>query len=307
MNKNKIMIKSIFLSFVLLCSLISFAQDDLLNMLEEEVKEETTSEKVTATFKGTKLINANTIETTKKKTLAFNITHRFGDMQIGEPIGYHTYYGLDNASNIRFGFEYGLTDKISIGFGRSKIQEHYDWNLKYRFLEQKAGGMPISAAYYTNIAITAVAKIKDDAFVNRLSYVHQLIIASKLNNSISLEILPTLVHRNLVDQRNIHPTNGSVDKNDLFALGLAGRFKVTKRMAFVVDYFYTFSEFRDSRNNFYDALGLGIEIETGGHVFMINVTNSAGIIENDFLPYTNSAWDKGEYKLGFNISRVFSF
>jgi hypothetical protein len=75
----------------------------------------------------------------------------------------------------------------------------------------------------------------------------------------------------------------------------------------VIDYFYTFSEFRDSRNNFYDALGLGIEIETGGHVFMVNVTNSAGIIENDFLPYTNSAWDKGEYKLGFNISRVFSF
>lgn len=301
------MIKSIFLSSILLCSLVSFAQDDLLNMLEEEVEQESTSEKVTATFKGTKLINANTIETTKKKTLEFNITHRFGDMKIGEPIGYHSYWGMDNATNIRFSFDYGLTDKISIGIGRSKTQEHYDGNLKYRFLEQKTGGMPISAAYYANMAITAVAKIPEDKLVNRLSYVHQLIIASKLSNAISLEVLPTLVHRNLVDKRNVHPENGSTDENDLFALGFAGRFKFTKRMAFVVDYFYTFSEFRDSRNNYYDALGVGIEIETGGHVFHINVTNSAGIIENDFIPYTNSAWDKGEYKLGFNISRVFSF
>lgn len=301
------MIKSIFLSFILLCSIVSFAQDDLLNMLEEEVQEENTSEKVTATFKGTKIVNANTIETTKKKTLEFNITHRFGDMQIGDPIGYHTYWGMDNATNIRFSFDYGLTDKISIGIGRSKTQEHYDGNLKYRFLEQKTGGIPISAAYYVNMAITAVAKIPEDKLVNRLSYVHQLIIASKLSNAISLEVLPTLVHRNLVDKRNVHPENGSTDENDLFALGFAGRFKISKRTAFVVDYFLPFSEFRDSRNNYYDALGVGIEIETGGHVFHINVTNSAGIIENDFLPYTNSAWDKGEYKLGFNISRVFSF
>jgi len=301
------MLKSIVLSFIFLYSLVSFAQDDLLNMLEKEVEQETSSEKVTATFKGTKLINANTIETTKKRTLEFNITHRFGDMEIGEPIGYHTYWGMDNATNIRFSFDYGLTDKISIGIGRSKTQEHYDGNLKYRFLEQKTGGMPISAAYYANMAITAVAKIPEDNLVNRLSYVHQLIIASKINDFISLEVLPTLVHRNFVDKRNIHPENGSADENDLFALGFAGRFKITKRTAFVVDYFLPFSEFRDSRNNYYDALGVGIEIETGGHVFHINVTNSAGIIENDFLPYTNSAWDKGEYKLGFNISRVFSF
>lgn len=301
------MLKSIVLSFIFLYSLVSFAQDDLLNMLEKEVEQETNSEKVTATFKGTKLINANTIETTKKRTLEFNITHRFGNMEIGEPIGYHTYWGMDNATNIRFSFDYGLTDKISIGIGRSKTQEHYDGNLKYRFLEQKKGGMPISAAYYVNMAIIAVAKIPEDNLVNRLSYVHQLIIASKLSNAISLEILPTLVHRNFVDKRNVHPVNGSTDENDLFALGFAGRFKISKRTAFVVDYFLPFSEFRDSRNNYYDALGVGIEIETGGHVFHINVTNSAGIIENDFLPYTNSAWDKGEYKLGFNISRVFSF
>ena len=122
-----------------------------------------------------------------------------------------------------------------------------------------------------------------------------------------MEILPTLVHRNFVDQTVLHPNNNSVDENDLYSLGFAGRFKITKRMAFVIDYFLTLSEFRDADNNFYDALGLGVEIETGGHVFHINLTNSAGIIPNDFIPYTVSSWSKDEYKLGFNISRVFSF
>mgnify|MGYP006099157307 FL=1 len=105
----------------------------------------------------------------------------------------------------------------------------------------------------------------------------------------------------------LHPTNGSFDENDLFAVGFAGRFKFTKRMAFVIDYFHTFSEFRTADNGFYNAIGVGIEIETGGHVFHINVTNSAGLIENDIIPATTSDWGQGEYKLGFNISRVFSF
>ncbi len=290
---------------IFLC-LSLFSQDDLMNQLNDELIS-TEPAKVLTTFKGIKLINANTIETTKKKTLEFRITHRFGNMEIGNPIGDHTLYGLDNASNIRFSFDYGLTDKISIGVGRSKTLEHIDGNFKYRFLEQKTGGMPISAAYYTNAAITPIQNIPQDKFVNRWSFTHQLIIASKINNAISLELLPTLVHRNFVDKTIKHPDNGSTDNNDIFALGFGGRFKITKRTAFVVDYFLPFDKFRDSKNNFYDALGVGFEFETGGHVFHVNVTNSSGIIENDFIPNTNSAWDKGEYKLGFNISRVFNF
>ena len=243
----------------------------------------------------------------RKKTLEFRITHRFGNVELGESGGSHTLWGLDNASNIRFSFDYGLTDKLSIGIGRSKTAEHIDGNLKYRFLEQKSKGSPISIAYYANAAVSPTANVPQDDFVNRWSYTHQIIIASKLNSAISLEVLPTFVHRNFVNQTVLHPENGSVDQNDLFALGFAGRFKITKRTAFVIDYFLPFSEFRDSRNDFYDPLGVGVEIETGGHVFHINITNSAGIIENDFLPSTRSAWDEGEYKLGFNISRVFSF
>ena len=294
----------IFILFIL-CSLSSFCQDDLLDMLIDEEPEK--KEKVAYTFKAIKLINANTIETTKKKTLDFRITHRFGNMEIGEPQGKHTVWGLDNASNIRFSLDYGLTDKISLGIGRSKTNEHIDGNIKYRFLEQKENGLPISVAYFSNVALSPVANIPGDVFENRLSFTNQLIIASKVTRGISLEILPTLVHRNYVYSAVIHPENGSIDEHDLFALGFAGRFKLTQRFAFVIDYFLPFSNFRTTSNDYYNALGVGIEIETGGHVFHVNLTNSAGIIENDYLPNTRDSWGEGEYKLGFNISRVFSF
>ena len=280
------------------------AQDDLLEMINSE--SEAKPEKVSYTFKAIKLINANTIETTKKKTLDFRITHRFGNMKLGESEGKHSLWGLDNAPNIRFSFDYGVTDKLSIGIGRSKTMEHIDMNLKYRFLDQKKGGLPITAAYFTNAAFSPIENIPGDNFENRWSYTHQLIIASKISRGISLEILPTLVHRNYV-LANINAENGSVDENDLFALGFGGRFKISKRVAFVMDYFLPFSEYRTSSNDYYHSLGLGVEIETGGHVFHINVSNSAGIIENDYLTNTRGNWGDGEYKLGFNISRVFSF
>ena len=293
---------------LLICSpYFSFCQDDLLDELIEEHKTVSTPKKINYTFKAIKLINANTIETTKKNTLDFRITHRFGNMKIGEQEGKHTLWGIENASNIRFSLDYGVTDKLSIGIGRSKMSEHIDWNLKYRFLEQKENGLPISVAYFANAAISAISNIPDNSFANRWSYTHQLIIASKITRGISLQILPTLIHQNYIYTQIINPNNGSTDKHDLFALGFAGRFKLTNRFAFVADYFIPFSDFRTTSNGYYDSLGFGIEIETGGHVFNINITNSEGIIENDYIPNTKSNWSNGEYKLGFNISRVFSF
>ena len=193
---NKVLI--VLLSFL---SLTVSAQDDLMDMLEGEMASASGPEKVLATFKGTKLINTQTIQTTKKKTLEFNIAHRFGDMDIfnkkGDHVGGHTLYGLENASNIRFSLNYGITDNLSVGVGRSKMNEHIDGNLKFRFLEQKVGGLPISAAYYGSAAISAQSRDSaSEGLTNRMSYAHQLIIASKITRGISLEILPTFVHRN---------------------------------------------------------------------------------------------------------------
>jgi len=286
------------------------AQDDLMTMLEEDT--EPIVEKVTATFKALTIINANTIETVKAKTLVFNIIHRFGNVSEGP----HQLVGLDNASNIRFGFDYGLTDKLLIGIGRSKVKEHIDGSIKYKILGQTTDNkIPITLAWFSGVAVTPMVSPRNvdgsekwSKAAHRFSYVHQLIVARKFSSAISFEILPTYVHRNYI-VRNVNPDNGAEDQNDLFSIGIAGRVKVSNRLAIVGDYFYTFSKYRDknSDNPHYMPLGLGVEIETGGHVFHINLTNSKGIIGNDFIPDTNldSSWLDGNIKLGFNIARVF--
>lgn len=285
-----------------------YAQDDLMSMLEEAT--EPVVEKVTATFKSQRIINANTIETVKAKTLVFSIIHRFGNLAEGV----HTLAGLDNASNIRFAFDYGITDKLLIGIGRSKVKEHIDGSLKYKILGQTTDNkIPISMAWFSGMAVTPMQSPRNadgsekwSKAAHRFSYAHQLIIARKFSSAISFEILPTYVHRNYI-VRNVNPDNNAEDQNGLFSIGIAGRVKVTNWLSVVGDYFYTFSKYRDknSANPHYMPLGLGIEIETGGHVFHINLTNSPGIIENDYIPNTTDAWINGDIKLGFNIARVF--
>ena len=280
------------------------AQEGLDDVFADEKSEK---QKVIATFKSTHLMNAETNETVKAKTLDFRITHRFGNIS-STTGGGHTLYGLDNATNIRFSFDYGITDKLTLGFGRSKVNEHLDGSLKYKIMEQEKNGFPLSIVAYANVALNPSKEIGTEfpVFGSRLSYAYQLILTKKFTSRISGGILPTLVHRNYVSS-NENVSNGSFDKNDLFSIGAIGRFKITNSCAIVAEYFYTFSEFRQNNTvlPFYAPLGLGVELETGGHVFQINLLNSSGIILNDFIPKTLDNWSKGQFKLGFTISRVF--
>jgi len=302
MNKN-----IFFLLVFLSTSFTVIAQDDLLSMLDS-AEGPVKSQKVTGTFKTTRVINAQSSETVKKGTLDFRITHRFGNAGVASNGGVHTLYGFDNASNIRLSFEYGLTENLMIGIGRSKTREHIDGLMKYRFLTQTIDNkVPLSIAFYSNMAFSPLKdKGEYPKNVHRFSYVFQGIFARKFGTKASVEILPTYVHRNRVIG-NKNPDNGASETNDLFSLGGAARIRITKRVSLVGDYFYTFSPYRqnNSANPFYAPLSAGVEIETGGHVFHINMSNSSGIIENDFIPYTNDDWFKGGYKFGFTISRVF--
>lgn len=297
-----------YLSFLfLIVSFSSFAQDDLMGDLMEEADSEL-NEDVIATFKSTYLINANTIEMVKKKTLDFRITHRFGNIAGEAGGGIHTLYGFDVAQNIRFSFDYGISDKLMVGFGRSKTREHLDFSTRYKFVQQSTK-KPLSIVWYSNMALTPVQNLNGryDNFAHRLSYAHQLIIARKFSKKLSLEILPTYFHRNQVTLA-AHPESGVEDENGIFAIGAAGRYKLGPRVSIVAEYFYNFSEFRmnNTDNPYYNHLGLGFEVETGGHVFHLNFTNSSGIILNDFLDETPDTWFNGGFKFGFNISRVFN-
>lgn len=287
--------------------------DDLLKLVEEP---EQKNEKVFATFKTTKIVNGQSIESVKKNTLDFRITHRFSDIAVGG--SGHTLWGFDNSTDIRYSFDYGITDQITIGVARSKFRELLEGYAKYRFLEQTTNNkIPLSIAVYTDMGFTPMTQTElyagtdksvEKKDVHRFSYFSQLILARKFNSWLSLQLMPSYHHRNFV-RADVNPDNNAEETNGIVSLGVGGRLRFTKRMAIIFDYFYNFSQFRqnNSINPYYNPLAVGLEIETGGHVFHINFSNNGAISENNFIPYTQSNWLDGQFKFGFNISRVFNF
>lgn len=304
------------LSFLIFFSLTVFAQDDLMKMLEQQ-NDKPKNEPIIATFKTTRIVNAQTTECVKKNTLDTRITHRFGNVGAASGGGYNSFYGMDNVVNVRIAFEYGILDNLMIGIGRSKTMGHIDGLIKWRFITQTTNNkIPLSMAVYLN---TAFSPVKREIFyadvpnfennnLHRFSYTAQLIVARRFGDIGSLEILPTYVHRNYV-KTYVNPDNGSTDSNGLFSIGVAARIKLTKRSNILAEYFYTFSEFRQNNPTrpYYQPISIGYEIDTGGHIFHVNFSNAVGIIENDFIPSSPDTWNMGGFKLGFNISRVFNF
>lgn len=312
-------IRILLLTFLLNSSFI-FSQDDLLDLVKEDPKNEP-AKKVYATFKTTKIVNSQNIETVKKRNIDFRVTHRFGNIYnssspnaLNEAA--HNGFGMDNSSDIRTSFDYGITDNLTIGIGRSKYREMNDASVKWRFLNQTEDDkIPLTLCVYGNLGYTSMTTtnlyagtIRPDKTneAHRIQYCTQLLIARKFNNWLSLQIMPTYVHRNFIKQQ-VNTNNGKEDTNELLSLGIGGRIKITNRFALVADYFYNFSEFQ--KNNpagYYNPLGIGVEIETGGHVFHVNYTNAPAIIGSSFLTSTQDTWTKGQIKLGFNISRWFA-
>lgn len=307
----------LFLSLIF--NFVAFSQEDLLSLVDD--KKDEGPKKVYATFKTYKLGNAQTIETVKKKNLDFRISHRFGNVYdannganaLNEAA--HTYFGFDNASDIRWSFDYGITDNLTIGVGRSRFRETYDGSIKWKLISQKEKfKIPVSVALFLDMGYTSV---KSDQLyagaqknfatndLHRFNYFSQLIIASKLTKWLSVEILPSYLHRNYILQR-INDKNLKEDVNGFFSLGVGGRIKLTKRMCLIADYFYNFSPFYQNNTSVFNPLAFGFEMETGGHVFSMFFTNSSALIENNFIPYTSDTWGKSQIKFGFCISRTFA-
>jgi hypothetical protein len=264
---------------------------------------------VTATFKTTRLVNLQTIEQVKQGELDFRITHRFDDIA-GNSGGITTLYGFDNVTDIRIAFDYGVKDWWTVGFGRSKgayeRRQIVDLNSKIKLVTQKQkGGAPISASLYfaaeiatmhTSSDMTSVNYFKDNGFY-RVNYVSQLLLARKFGSRLSIILSPTFVYRNLVNYK---------ENNATFALGAGIRYKFTKRMGLIVDYFQTFDSYINSANGFRAPLGVGIELETGGHVFHLLFSNNSGLLESQYITANKQDWAKGQFRFGFNISRVFT-
>ncbi len=299
---NSKLYKIIFFALVITITSSAKAQETDPMQLFMDMTPTNPKEPVIATFKGTRLINQHTIEVGGKRTLDYRIAHRFGPFNTGS----YNFWGLDGGASIRMSLEYSYDGRLQFGLGRTSIEKTYDTYLKYRLLRQtKNNSMPISVTllsglYYTNLKgaatlISGVDKYKNTS--SRISYAHQIMIARKFGEKLSVQVTPSFVHYNQVD--NIS------DKNDTYAVGALGRYKFTNRAAFTFEYMARVNKFSRT-NTYYDSMGIGLDIETGGHVFQVHLTNSLGITENQFITKTTDTWSKGGMRLGFNISRAFT-
>ena len=292
---KKILLITSVLCLNALNTIVAQTADDLLNMVSEKPKKEF----VSATFKTTRLINFHTVEVLSRKSLDFRISHRFGDFNSGP----YNAWGVDGGANIRLALEYCHDARFMFGIGRTSGHKIVDGFLKYRLLRQttKGGGMPFSVTlfmslYHTFERATIDGASKYQRVSDRLSYCNQIMIGRKFNSRFSLQLTGAMVHFNTVFDLN--------DKNDCFILGAVSRFKFTKRQAITLEYGLRLNKY--SNNTYYDSFGIGYDLETGGHVFQIHLTNSFGLTEDQYFMYTNTSWENWGVRLGFNISRVFS-
>ncbi len=262
---------------------------------------------VQETFNSTRIINGHSVETLKARILQFRVEHRFGDFA-GTNGGIQNMFGFDNAADVRFAFEYGLSDKLMIGFGRSKgsgtpYRSLLDGFVKYKLLTQnKEKGIPVSLSLIETASLTYMTASMDESqvaffpeFVHRLAYSSQLNIARKFGERLSLAIMPTYVHRNYVDMD---------DQNGVFAIGSAFALRLSKEFSISTEYYHAFHQ-DGLRPNHKNSFGVAFEWLTNGHNFKINFTNSKGFGETQFIPCTYSNWLDGEFRIGFSITRDF--
>lgn len=295
-----------------------FAQDstDLLKQLEANEPKKTIY--TYATFKSTRVISSHSVENIGKGVLDVRILHRFGPLNMGIA----NFFGLDYAS-MRMGFDYGITNNIMVGIGHSTWQKTYDGLIKIKLLRQSTGAvnMPVTLSLLSTIAVRTDLAKQDHiipniprrihtTFSDKTSYAEQIIIGRKFSNKFSMQLMPTYIfNHNRIDSVNKYTNNrdslvyGPRRKNT-FAIGVAGRLKISKRVSLTAEYYY---QPPDSKpQNVFNSLSLGVDIETGGHVFQLHFTNSNGMTEKSFITDTDDKWKKGYIRFGFNISRVFT-
>jgi len=288
--------KKIFALSLLLCLLqIPYLNGQDIDQLLKELSDDKTPNYTFGTFKGTTIINGQSVEVPGNYDLRFIISHRFGEISQG----IYTFFGLDQGTT-RLGFEYGFNDNMSISIGRNNFEKIYDGGIKLRLLRQQTGlrSIPVTISVFTSFFIKTVKweiPDRENLYSSRLSYMNQILIARKFNQKISIQISPTHIHKNLV------PT--PQDQNNIFAVGMGARYKLGKKFSLNGEYFYLIPG--KTADDYINNLSLGFDIEAAGHVFQIHATNSQAMFGRGFITETAGSWEEGNIYLGFNIYRVF--
>ena len=284
--------KRILLLMTAVFSIEQIVAQDTTSMVSG-LEDKTISEKVTGTFRSTRVINAHSTEMLHKGEMDFRILHRFGSVKTG----YKNFFGLDNAS-MRLGFDFGITNNLMIGIGRSTLLKDLDIFAKTRILQQTKGEnqMPVSLLVAGGYIVTTQESFapKNPSFGDRSSYYFQMIIGRKFSPNFSMQLSPLLLHNNT--------TLNLTDDKTIIGLGGGMRYKVSKRTAIVIDYHYAIGKLDNAVKN---PLSIGVDIGTGGHVFQLHFSNATGMNEKGYLTQTTSDFFKGEVRFGFNLSRIF--
>jgi len=273
--------------------IILHAQD--LDQILNELPQDSTPTYTFGTFKGTTIINGQSTEVPGKSDLNFVISHRFGAVNQG----IYNFFGIDQATT-RFGFEYGIMDIASLSIGRNGFEKTYDGAIKLKILRQQTGirNIPVSVSVYSSIFVNTLKwenPTRENLLSSRLSYASQLLIARKFSQKLSLQLSPSFVHKNLVPLPE--------DQNNIFALGFGGRYKLSRKISLNGEYFYLIPG--ETADNYINSLSFGLDIETGGHVFQLQFTNSQAMFARGFITETDGEWLDGDIYFGFNIYRVF--
>lgn len=282
--------------FLTLAPATLFSQEEEDSLLDMLGPEEPVTNYATASFKTTRIINSHSLENTDHGVLDVKISHRFGFLNTG----WYEIFGLDQAS-IRLGLDYGLTKWLMVGVGRSTHEKTYDGFIKARILRQSSGArkMPVTLSILSTMSINTLKWAdpeRDNLPSSRYAYAFQLLVGRKITEGFSIQLMPSMVHRNLVPTKE--------DAHDIFALGVGGRVKLSKRVAVNVEYYYAHPNQLPAQNT--NSLSVGFDIETGGHVFQLHFTNSTHMIEKGFITENTGNWLDGGVHFGFNVSRVFT-
>ena len=281
------------ISILTLCTSMSYAQG-----LKDLIGGDDEPRHVTSTFKSTRIVTGQSVRTLSKGNLDFRMSHRFGSVENG----LYDVFGLDQAT-ARFAFDYGVTDNLMIGVGRTSINKIYDGFIKYKILKQTVGkGMPITLAWNSLIELKTQKQSQDNyPYSGRIAYAHQLMIARKISKHLSVQLTPSIVHFNLIEDRD--------GENTRFALGTGFRYKLSNRVSFNAEYYLRLNEddldLVESSKQYKNALSIGFDIETGGHVFQLHLSNSRNMTDASYIDRTTGDIGDGGIYFGFNFTRTF--
>ncbi|MCY0977277.1 DUF5777 family beta-barrel protein [Chryseobacterium wangxinyae] len=271
----------------MISSLLCYSQEDLLKDIDTISTTETSHPPA---FKALQIVTGQSTKLTAKNEWYVVIAHRFGDVSTG----FKNFFGLDDAST-KLGVIYGLTDAVSLSLSRETNMKTFEFGAKYKLLKQN-DNVPVDLVGYNVMALNTDLDTETYPYLefgNRLSYLTQALISRRFNENFSLQLTPSYVHKNVYDP--------SIENQNQFLTGLGGRYKISKRVSINAEYFVNF----DSHSFYKNPLSLGMDIETGGHVFQLLFSNSQLNSDIGYLTNATGKWEKGQIFFGFNLYRVF--